>query len=57
MCQAVAGAFGKEPTDVAAICCDEKGNHLLLIGLPGASNKGFIYNPEPKARNGFLRTS
>lgn len=48
--QAVAGALGKEPTDVAAICCDEKGNRLLFIGLPGASNKGFIYNPEPKGK-------
>lgn len=46
--QAVAGIIGKEPTDVAAICCDGKGNRLLFIGLPGASNIGFAYNPEPK---------
>lgn len=46
--QAVAATIGKEPTDVAAICCDEKGNHLLFIGLPGASNKSFVYNAEPK---------
>ncbi len=46
--QAIAGALGKEPTDVAAICCDEQGNRLLFIGLPGASNKGFTNNPEPK---------
>ena len=48
MRQAVAGTIGKEPTDVAAICCDEKGNRLLFIGLPGASNKDFAYNAEPK---------
>ncbi len=46
----MAAAIGKEPTDVAAICCDEKGNRLLFIGLPGASNKSFAYNPEPKSK-------
>jgi hypothetical protein len=46
--QAVGDAIGKEPTDVAAICCDEKGNRLLFIGLPGASYKSFVYNPEPR---------
>jgi hypothetical protein len=46
--RAVAATIGKEPTDVAAICCDENGNRLLFIGLPTASNKGFVYNAEPK---------
>jgi hypothetical protein len=45
--QAVAGAIGNQPTDVAVICCDENGNRLLFIGLPGASHKAFAYNPEP----------
>lgn len=45
--QAVAAAIGKQPTDVAAICCDEKGNRLLFIGLPGASYKAFVYNQAP----------
>lgn len=31
--QAVVKLLGKEPTDVAAICCDEKGDRLLFIGL------------------------
>jgi len=44
--RAVAAITGKEPTDVAAICCDEKGDRLLFIGLLGGSNKGFTYNPE-----------
>ena len=48
--QAVARAAGKEPTDIAAICCDENGNRLLFIGLPGESNKAFAYNPEPKGK-------
>ncbi|MCA2966415.1 MAG: hypothetical protein INH40_21175 [Acidobacteriaceae bacterium] len=46
--QAVAAAIGKGPTDVAAICCDEKGNRLLFVGLAGTSKKSFAYNPKPK---------
>lgn len=46
--QVVAATIGKEPTDVAGICCDEQGNGLLFIGLPGASNKSFVYNAEPR---------
>jgi hypothetical protein len=44
---AVVKAYGKPPTDIAAICCDEKGNGVVFIGLPGASNKPFTYNAEP----------
>jgi hypothetical protein len=39
--------LGREPTDVAAICCDEKGNRVLFIGLPGTSNRKFTYNGVP----------
>jgi hypothetical protein len=46
--QAVAGAIGKEPTDVAAMCCDSEGKRLLFVGLPGASYKTFAYNDAPK---------
>jgi len=46
--RAVAATIGKEPTGVNAVCCDEKGNRLLFIGLPGASYKSFVYNLEPK---------
>jgi hypothetical protein len=48
--QALAAAIGKPPTDVAAICCDEKGNRLVFIGLPGASSKSFVYNPDPQGK-------
>jgi hypothetical protein len=48
--QAVAVAIGKDPTDVAPVCCDEKGSRLLYIGLPGASSRSFAYNPEPKGK-------
>jgi hypothetical protein len=46
--QAVVDAIGKEPTDMAGVCCDEKGDRLLFIGLPGSSNKTFVLHPEPK---------
>ncbi len=45
--EAVRAAAGKEPTDVAAICCDDRGNRLLFIGLPGASYRSFEYNRAP----------
>jgi hypothetical protein len=48
--QAVTRSLGNEPTDVAAICCDDEGNRLLFIGLPGESNKAFLHNPEPNGR-------
>ena len=29
--QAMTGVIGKEPTDVAAICCDDKGTYFSLL--------------------------
>jgi hypothetical protein len=46
--QAMAEAIGRSPTDISSKCCDDKGNRMLYIGLPGASYKTFSYNPEPK---------
>ncbi len=46
--QSVLQTIGTAPTDVAAICCDENGDRLIFIGLPGGSYKSFAYNPEPK---------
>ncbi len=46
--KAVAGALGRDATDVQGICCNENGDRVLFIGLPGASSKTFSYNPEPK---------
>jgi hypothetical protein len=45
--EAVAGVLGKEPTDVAVICCDAKGMSLVYIGLPGGYYKPFALNPVP----------
>jgi hypothetical protein len=46
--QAVNGTLGRDPTDVQGICCNENGDRVLFIGLPGSTNKSFSYNPEPK---------
>jgi len=46
--QAVSDALGRDATDVAGICCNENGDRVLFIGLPGTSSKRFTYNPEPK---------
>ncbi|MBV9084629.1 MAG: hypothetical protein JOZ62_18290 [Acidobacteriaceae bacterium] len=46
--QAVTETIGKPPTDVAVICCDERHNRLLFIGVPGDTYKPFVYNPEPR---------
>ena len=46
--KAIVASIGKEPTSVNPVCCDEEGKTLLFIGLPGASYKPFVYNPEPK---------
>lgn len=51
---AVRATVGRDPTDVAAVCCDRNGDFVLFIGLPGSSNRIFSYSPEP---NGSVRLS
>jgi hypothetical protein len=41
-------ALGREPTDITIVCCDDQGNRLLFVGLPGASYRKFAYNAKPK---------
>lgn len=53
--EAVAAAIGQQPTDVSTICCDELGNRLLFIGLPGSSYKSFAYHPEPSGKDRLPR--
>ena len=45
--QAVAEIIGKQPTDVAAICCDANGNRTMFIGLPGGSSRAVRYSDAP----------
>lgn len=47
--QAVKQALGREPTDVATLCCDEQGRLLIYIGLQRAEwAQRFQYNPAPQ---------
>jgi hypothetical protein len=45
--QAVNRATGRDPTDVAAVCCDENGDRVIFVGLPGFSAESVSYAPEP----------
>jgi hypothetical protein len=46
--QAVVNLTGHPPTDIAMICCNEKGAHWLYIGLEGKSYKPLVFNPVPQ---------
>lgn len=46
--QAITQAAGRAPTDVATICCDDRGRLVIYVGLPGASVRQIRYNPAPR---------
>lgn len=47
--QAVKQALGREPSDVATLCCDEQGRLLIYIGLRRNERaRGIQYNPAPR---------
>jgi hypothetical protein len=48
-------ASGVEPTDVATVCCDAKGESMLYIGL-GKSGGSFAYNPMPTGTSRFPKS-
>ena len=43
--EAVRQATGHWPTDLANVCCDERGNRIIFIGLAGEPAR---YNPPPR---------
>jgi hypothetical protein len=45
---AVEKLTGRPPTDIAQVCCDEKGGQWFYIGLAGKSYKPTPYNPKPQ---------
>jgi hypothetical protein len=45
--EAIRQRIGREPTDVAFICCDAKQQYLAFIGLPGESYEALAFNPAP----------
>jgi len=45
--ESIRHAIGREPTDVAFVCCDAKQNYMAYIGLPGESYEVLTFNPAP----------
>src|SRR6476646_2567286 len=45
--ESIKQAIGREPTDVAFVCCDAKQNYMVYIGLPGESYQAVSFNPTP----------
>ena len=45
--QTIQRVVGHEPTDVAPVCCDDKGQWMIYIGLGGKSSGSFRYNDAP----------
>jgi len=45
---ALTRSSGLAPTDVAAVCCDNRGEVMIYIGLPGNSFRSFRLNPAPR---------
>ncbi len=46
--QAVRQVTGRDATDVAAVCCDERGSLMIYVGLPGSSIRDVRFSPVPK---------
>jgi hypothetical protein len=45
--EAIRSQTGKDPTDVARLCCDENGNSVIYIGIAGTSSVAPKYKPAP----------
>jgi len=45
--EAIKRLTGANPTDVAAVCCDDHGAAMIYIGIAGASSKPLVLNPTP----------
>lgn len=45
--QAIKQVIGRDPTDVAFVCCDAKQHWGAFIGLPGESYQALAFNPLP----------
>jgi hypothetical protein len=46
--QAIKQATGREPTDIAPVCCDERGRVTIYIGLRGEADPRTLYNAAPR---------
>lgn len=48
--QAVNSALGHKPTDVAMVCCNNRGEDIVYIGLGGRNSVTISFVPAPKGR-------
>lgn len=46
--QAIKRATGRETSDIATICCDDRGRLIVYIGLRSESFRQTLYNPSPR---------
>ena len=49
--EAIKSQTGKPPTDVARVCCDERGGSLIYIGVAGTSSVVVQHNPAPMGKD------
>jgi hypothetical protein len=46
--EAIKRATGREPSDVASVCCDNRGRLMMYVGLVGGSVDQTLYNTLPR---------
>jgi hypothetical protein len=46
--EAIQRATGRQPSDVASVCCDDRGGVVMYIGLTADSAGRTLYNPLPR---------
>jgi hypothetical protein len=46
--ESVKREVGREPTDIPFNCCDNHGNLVIYIGLPGEASRSTAHNPRPR---------
>lgn len=46
--EAIKRVTGREPSDVASVCCDDRGRMMMYIGLGGGSVDQALYNTLPR---------
>src|SRR5215216_6283784 len=46
--KAIKQATGREPSDIATVCCDNRGRLIIYICLRGESVRQTLYNPSPR---------
>src|SRR5262245_8491299 len=54
--EAIKETIGKEPTDLSTVCCDERANLMIFVGLPGKNIEISAYNAQPRGSVSFPQT-